>query len=99
MSILSRSELNVCCRQFPPCGALLRRASRRMLMQRLLLRALRKELGLAQRDGCRVRSILEDASASSTASRGLESLQRSLADKVTLSPALPCSPTLSQALP
>ena len=43
---LARAELELCCRQFPPCALLIRKAARRMTIQRLLLRSMRDKAGL-----------------------------------------------------
>ena len=43
---LDRPALDAVCRQFPPCAARLRKAARRMLIQRVVVRGMRQQAGL-----------------------------------------------------
>ena len=46
---LSRPDLDECCRQYPESGVKIRRAARRMMIKRLVLREMRRRAGLPLR--------------------------------------------------
>ena len=52
---LDRPALDAVCRQFPPCAARLRKAARRMLIQRVVVRGMRQQAGCRRQSRSRCR--------------------------------------------